>query len=665
MPGARSSKACLSCHVSKVKCDVSETGPPCSRCKKRGLSDCNTFTSRRGTYDRKEWKRKRQQKEQQQGKEEAGLLPHEQRATKKPKFSGQPAEPPDKIPKISREPARLPVAQSPAQSSSSSGSSTGAVSSSLDDDPNAETWGVVVEYFLKKRKSKIKKSLVTYLGESSPLSSLLKSGHIQLNGVEQDASESNNNNNSNLIANEASPASVTDEVEMQIFEQRGCFRLPKKSALETLFKFYFENVHPFNPVVNRMWFANKYREGTLSHLLIHSVCFAACYHCPMSAIYEAEFSTRRQAKVSFYSKAKTLFDCNYEKDKLVAIQSCILLSFWGGKPNDVWNSRTWLGVAFSIAEDLGMHRSTENTDMHPADKSHFRIIWWCLCSHDILSSLTIGRPPKVTFERCDAEKLTLEDFAQADEDPGEPIFGFREIEQSFYHIEVSKLTMMLHQVFMARCDPRSPRSATLNQAQYDQLLAWQAELPPRIDWNTHRDSLFALCLRILYHNHVLYIFRPRTADSITEDDCSVEKSLVSASEIALAASKLSMMSMTKVPQHVYGSFVMSMVILAMDSRYNLSSSPDASLMQLQICKMVLSQSEGNWDHSQWVLKVFDRLVEQSNDEADTPAQPSLSPMAANDNYQPNASDLDPSMQSLVDFCAPEYNDIFKIIFGGE
>jgi hypothetical protein len=363
---SRSAKACYACHASKVRCDITVTGPPCNRCKKRGITDCSTFPSRRGTYDRKEWQRKRQLQQQQQQQQphqqnqqqEKESLPQEQEtSTPMPVMPNpqsndndeakerdslpreQQGVPPNPSPAPVELPRTRPNVQSPAQYSSASSNSFG---SSGQDDDSGESWECVVEYFLKKKKSKIQKSSLTFLGESSPLTTLLRSlkssGHIQINGLENGDTPASNPGSSSAIDHET-----------RALEQKGCFKLPKKSALETLFRYYFENVHPFNPIINRVWFSQHYKDNTLSYLLIHSICFAASYHCPMSAIFEAEFTSRKQAKFAFYMKAKNLFDCNYEKDKLIALQSCILLSFWAGKPNDVWNPRTWLGVAFSIA----------------------------------------------------------------------------------------------------------------------------------------------------------------------------------------------------------------------------------------------------------------------------------------------------------------------------
>ncbi|KAK9234340.1 hypothetical protein V1525DRAFT_66082 [Lipomyces kononenkoae] len=56
--GSRSSIACKVCHTSKIKCDVSTHGSPCSRCQERGVIVCELIQSRRGTYDRKEWLKK-------------------------------------------------------------------------------------------------------------------------------------------------------------------------------------------------------------------------------------------------------------------------------------------------------------------------------------------------------------------------------------------------------------------------------------------------------------------------------------------------------------------------------------------------------------------------------------------------------------------------------
>jgi hypothetical protein len=44
----RASKACDRCNKKRVKCDVTEVGQPCSRCRRNKVVDCQVVATRRG-----------------------------------------------------------------------------------------------------------------------------------------------------------------------------------------------------------------------------------------------------------------------------------------------------------------------------------------------------------------------------------------------------------------------------------------------------------------------------------------------------------------------------------------------------------------------------------------------------------------------------------------
>lgn len=49
----RAAKACRRCNEKRVKCDATELGLPCTRCKQGNRNDCALIQSRRGIYQRK------------------------------------------------------------------------------------------------------------------------------------------------------------------------------------------------------------------------------------------------------------------------------------------------------------------------------------------------------------------------------------------------------------------------------------------------------------------------------------------------------------------------------------------------------------------------------------------------------------------------------------
>ena len=52
-----------------------------------------------------------------------------------------------------------------------------------------------------------------------------------------------------------------------------------------------------------------------------------------------------------------------ENDKLVLVQSALLLSFWFDDAEDIKQSWYWTGIAFGIAQALGLHRQLDSQQL--------------------------------------------------------------------------------------------------------------------------------------------------------------------------------------------------------------------------------------------------------------------------------------------------------------
>lgn len=496
------------------------------------------------------------------------------------------------------------------------------------DSKGRETLEFVIER--ARRGHTIGRETLSFVGESSPLSMLLRrfqdSGHVSMNPI----SHKGVPNGQCTPESDNTASSVADSV-------ASCL-VP--GALEDLIEVYFTVVHPFYPFINRRLFAEKFINNCVPPLLLNAVCFAACHHCEPAVFHRSGFGDRQEAKMAFYSEAKRLFDEDNEDDILVILQSAVLLSFYGGKPRRVWNNRSWLAIAVNIVEDMGGHRSTVRSCMNDTDKSQIRIIWWCLITRDIMTSLTLGRPQKICDLRCDADLLTLEDFDRIDKDPDGIIFG--RADRAYHHllIESAKANTLMMKVFSARYDPRS--DPQLNMTEYERELAeWKKNLPPCVNWNESPSSIPAIYMSMIYHHLVIFIFRPRMIDSEVIEDCSLEHSTRSATEIAGQLAKLAVKGTLSIPQDIYSIFVTAMVILIVDLRSNGSI---VSKLQLQICMMTLNQAKESWDHAKWLVNMFGRMIEG---ESEQPASGARSPTG----YDAN-SDMD-LLKSLF---APMVND---------
>lgn len=165
---------------------------------------------------------------------------------------------------------------------------------------------------------------VAHLGESSNLSLLVQDRHGSTDVVHYP-----------LPANvRGSRARLTDldNLEIDILHQRGAFLLPPKSLCDELVEAYFKWVAPIVPIVNRSRFMRQYRDpkNPPSLLLLQAILLAGSKVCYNPQLMDANGSTT-PAAMTFYKRAKALYDANYEDDRVTIVQALVLLGwYWEG-----------------------------------------------------------------------------------------------------------------------------------------------------------------------------------------------------------------------------------------------------------------------------------------------------------------------------------------------
>ena len=110
-------------------------------------------------------------------------------------------------------------------------------------------------------------------------------------------------------------------------------------------------------------------------------------------------------------KAKVLWSANYETDKFVLLETVLMLSFMGPQMNSVYNACSWLDFAFTIAESMGIHRSTSSLGVNSKDKGRVERLWWTLAVRDAYCAALLGRPFRINIPQCDVSMLDIDDFA--------------------------------------------------------------------------------------------------------------------------------------------------------------------------------------------------------------------------------------------------------------
>ncbi|KAF2688701.1 hypothetical protein K458DRAFT_331236 [Lentithecium fluviatile CBS 122367] len=205
--------------------------------------------------------------------------------------------------------------------------------------------------------------------------------------------------------------------DLEYLKIKGCFSLPAES--KELTKAYFEFVHPTFPVIDGAAFLQGYAasgfEG-INLLLLWSMFSISASYIPTLP--------RKARKETYTHRAKLLFDLSHETDKIVLVQSALLLSFWFAYAEDVKQSWYWTGIAFSIAQTLGLHRhvSPAHTQFTTQQRAVWRNIWQCCMIRDVWLAFGMGRPLRINASDCD---LSLCQFANLLLH-GEKLFSSRE-----------------------------------------------------------------------------------------------------------------------------------------------------------------------------------------------------------------------------------------------
>ncbi|KAK9473645.1 fungal-specific transcription factor domain-containing protein [Dipodascopsis tothii] len=702
----RASKACQRCHNHKVKCDAATDGIPCSNCRDRSVTDCHLITSRRGIYNRQLAKRKRAAKSPTPAPAEEALpeppkLPSPRPAaytltsTESDDDDGNDAD--EEIDRTrpakrhrSRRMSRRYYNTSSSNSSGSrsrsatpsSGSLTTSTSPSEDEvgfRPRSlsasfhaklslpgMSWEELFDHFLENRKDMIETGLITYLGEFFPLASFLK--NIKCNKsiilqhptshkrffeprIHNSSGSRSNRSSSNLPQLSVHVPKDMPAHSVEYLSKNGYFDIPSRDTLDELFRVYFHNIHPFYPIIDRIEFAEQYSRGKVPIILLNALCFVAATYCPVDLIHRENFKTRREARMTFYQRAKTLFEFDFEKNRLVLVRTFILLTFWGGSPDEFWTGTQWISLAVNAAETIGLHRIKLLDELSVNERRRWKIIWWCMVMRDVYMGTILGRSMRINLAQCSVEPLCIEDF-DADEDPGESIFGTKQLHHSIYFMEMVKLSVILkgyvdsqfypvsdQTVLGGHFAPGSRHGDHLNasapsekqnacSASYCSLLHdWRTQLPPQVDWlavdettdlSQNHASLCAISLRLIYE-YVLGYFhlrrpciRERSHSAILHEGPTT--AINAASNVAtLGSSVITNSVVAKLPQEVFPAFLLAMIVLlpqakgTLDSRMADNGAMKLAQTQLRMCEVVLHQSQDYWDHAMWGVQLIKKV----------------------------------------------------------
>ncbi|CAH6720061.1 putative cutinase transcription factor 1 alpha [[Candida] jaroonii] len=461
----RGSRACVVCRSRKVRCDA-EIHIPCTNCITFGC-DCVLPAAKKRGNGSVEAKRKKN--------EESHIKLEDDDFTKevspdKPQVSS--SEPVLNISRVSIPPS---------------------LTSKYKNRPSVHK----KELLLSKAKASF-----TFLGATSVglVAQNVGDNHVQLN---EDVFDVNENS--------------LDSVELEILKIRGAFLLPDKDLALDLINTYFEKAAPLLPCVNRTEFMAKFNDPNDNPplMLLQAVLLCGCRVSNNPLLLDSN-NSNNLACLTFFRRAKALYETNYESDPITIVQTLLLIgTYWEGPEDVTKNSFYWTRVAIGLAQGFGIHRDVSNSPLSNNEKKIWRRVWWCLFEKDRNVAIAFGRPTVIDLNDCDVPMLTLEDFDENDDETGivSP-YPFNE-KAALYFIHLVKLAeitgIIVRHQYTVKAESMKRKNKFSIIQHCDMLMGiWFTNLPPQLTFSVTDESkqdFYNCLLNAQYYNRLYLIHR--------------------------------------------------------------------------------------------------------------------------------------------------------------
>ncbi|KIW62211.1 hypothetical protein PV04_10407 [Phialophora macrospora] len=514
---------------------------------------------------------------------------------------------------------------------------------------------------------------VIFFSESSPLTFALE--ELQRSERRSLYDPVSQINEGGIAQRNTHPSHVSPQ-DVAYLQSKGAFDPPSAGVSAPLIAAFLERFYPLYSIIDKDQFMELHEKQGLPWLLLYAVCFIGATFCDISAVHQAGFKSRWHARRSFYDKAKVLFDVGYETNKVVLLQTVIMLSFWGPQMKSFWNPCSWVGFGSTIAESLGINRRNQSTRINPKSRSLLRRLWWTLAVRDAYCAALLGRPFRINISQCDTEMLDMADF-----DHETDLANGNQAKDGhihcLYQIQVAKLSLVLRKIIEVRFGP--PNHSTTIQDLHEISNRWQADLPQELKWSPHSASNnpFATYLRIIFNHHLIFIHlnKPHFADDLSaglNDDNSVFQIAESAAQ-TISSTALPLMTNSLVgsmPHEVFPAFFIAGIVFYRQFRQSQQSVyAQLGRAALDNCQMVMNEARERWDPALWALKIFDFLLSGANNSTKTPASSTLQnapaslgaagsePTLEDPNHNSTVNVPDKNVLHSIDLESPQYEDL--------
>lgn len=452
---------------------------------------------------------------------------------------------------------------------------------------------------------------VAYLGESSNLTLLVHDRQGAADVVHYPLPENVRGSRARLTE--------LDNVEIDILHQRGAFLLPPRALCDELIESYFKWVHPIVPVINRNRFMRQYQDpkNPPSLLLLQAILLAGSRVCNNPQLVDATGSTT-PAALTFYKRAKALYDASYEDDRVTIVQSLLLMGWYWEGPEDVTkNVFYWSRVATIVAQGSGMHRSVEGSQLSRADKRLWKRIWWTLFTRDRSVAVALGRPVHISLDDSDVEMLTEDDFIE--EEDGRPTEYPPDPVHVHFFMQYVKLCeimgLVLSQQYSVAAKGRQRNPIDLTHS--DMALAdWLQNCPKVVYWEMPRHHFWSALLHSNYYTTLCLLHRahmpPGGGSSKFPEDAAYPSRNIAFQAAAMITSIIENLSahdeLKYCPAFIVYSLFSALIMHVYQMRSPIPSIQQVTQDRIRTCMTALKDVSKVWLVGKMVYTLFEAIL---------------------------------------------------------
>lgn len=224
-------------------------------------------------------------------------------------------------------------------------------------------------------------------------------------------------------------------------------------------------------------------------------------------------TTETNSDIPFYRKARASLNMDVlERGSLSYVQGLVLMANYLQKRNKPNAGFSLIGIGFSMALAIGLHREFGLPHSSPFTMEIRRRVWWVLFIFVSGAQLTLGRPPVslVGVNVClpsnlDDQELAVDMMSLPESQSGPTVTSCL-----IYQVKLAIIANMVQVELLTDQIPSSSRAAHLDQ----KITKWRSDLPASFDDKIMLEPWFevpkriliwrSLHLRIILHRPIIF-----------------------------------------------------------------------------------------------------------------------------------------------------------------